>query len=55
MVIIQKVNVNVMTREEKGALYDDYLRQSDVLQRENSKIKSEYVINMPEHVEEKFI
>jgi len=55
VVIIQKVNVNVMTREEKGALYDDYLRQSDVLQRENSKIKSEYVINMPEHVEEKFI
>jgi hypothetical protein len=47
------VNVNVMTKEEKARLYDEYLRQSDKLQRENSKIKSEYVINMPEHIEEK--
>jgi hypothetical protein len=42
-----------MTKEEKARLYDEYLRQSDKLQRENSKIKSEYVINMPEHIEEK--
>ena len=36
-----------MTREEKARLYDDYIRESDRLQRENSKIKSEFVINMP--------
>jgi hypothetical protein len=44
-----------MTREEKGALYDDYLRESDKLQRENSKLKSEYIVNVPEHIEEKIL
>lgn len=52
MVIIQTVNVNVMTREEKAVLYDDYVRESDRLQRENSKIKSEYVFNMPPNMQE---
>jgi hypothetical protein len=37
-----------MTQEEKARLYDDYVRQGDVLQREISKIKSQYPINMPE-------
>lgn len=49
------VNVNVMTREEKGALYDDYLRQSDKLQKENSSLKSQYVINIPEHIENRIL
>ena len=53
--ITQKVNVNVMTREDKGKLYDEYLRESDYLQRENSKLKSEYIVNVPEHIEQKIL
>jgi len=49
------VNVNVMTREDKGKLYDEYLRESDYLQRENSKLKSEYIVNVPEHIEQKIL
>lgn len=45
-------NVNVMTREDKARLYDEYIRESDRLQRENSKIKSEYVINIPPNMQE---
>lgn len=37
-----------MKSEDKGELYDDYIRQGDVLQREISKIKSEYPVNIPE-------
>jgi hypothetical protein len=55
VVITQMVNVNVMTREDKGKLYDEYLRESDKLQRENSKLKSEYVVNIPEHVETRIL
>lgn len=55
VVITQMVIVNVMTREEKGKLYDEYLRESDILQRENSKIKSEYVVNIPEHIEQRLL
>lgn len=55
MVITQTVNVNVMTREDKGKLYDEYLRESDYLQRENSKLKSEYIVNVPEHIEQKIL
>jgi hypothetical protein len=54
-VITQTVNVNVMTREDKGKLYDEYLRQSDKLQRENSRLKSQYVINIPEDVEQRIL
>ena len=46
------VNVSVMTREEKAVLYDNYLRESDRLQREISKIKSEYVFNIPPNMQE---
>lgn len=52
MVITQAVTVNVMTREDKARLYDEYIRESDRLQRENSKIKSEYVINIPPNMQE---
>jgi hypothetical protein len=44
-----------MNSVDKGKLYDEYLRESDYLQRENSKLKSEYVVNIPEDVEEKII
>jgi len=40
-----------MTQTEKAALYDELLRQSDALQRRNSKLKSEYIVNVPQHVE----
>ena len=55
VVITQMVIVNVMTREDKGKLYDEYLRESDYLQRENSKLKSEYVVNIPEHIEQRLL
>lgn len=55
VVITQTVNVNVMTREDKGRMYDEYLRESDKLQRENSRLKSQYVINIPEDVEQKIL
>jgi hypothetical protein len=52
VVITQTVTVSVMTREEKAVLYDNYIRESDRLQRENSKIKSEYVFNIPPNMQE---
>lgn len=36
-----------MTNENKAEIYDNCLRESDRLQRENSKIKSEYAGNIP--------
>ncbi len=39
-----------MTNKDKAAVYDDLLRESDFLQRENSKLRSEYPINPPQHV-----
>lgn len=42
------LNLNKMTNEEKGVVYDDCIRESERLQRINSKIKSEYVGNIPE-------
>jgi len=41
-----------MNREDKARLYDEYVRESDILQRENSKIKSEYVFNVPQNMQE---
>lgn len=40
-----------MTNEEKARFYDDCIRESDKLQRENSKIKSEHAGNIPSHLE----
>jgi hypothetical protein len=51
VVITQTVNVNVMNREDKARLYDEYIRESDILQRENSKIKSEHVFNVPQNMQ----
>ena len=42
-----------MTQEEKAILYDNCIRESDSLQRENSKLKSEYITNVPLEVERK--
>ena len=36
------VNVNIMTNEQKAMVYDDCIRESERLQRINSKFKSDY-------------
>ena len=36
-----------MTNEDKSVLYDKYLRQIYTLQNENSRIKSENILNIP--------
>ncbi len=36
-----------MTTAEKAIAYDDLVRESDRIQRENSKLKSQYVTNIP--------
>lgn len=36
-----------MTNQEKAQVYDNLIRESDHLQRINSKLKSEYVTNIP--------
>ena len=41
-----------MDNKDKARIYDDCLRESDKLQRENSKLKSEYVSNIPPHIQE---
>lgn len=41
-----------MDNNQKAAIYDECVRESDRLQRENSKIKSEYATNIPQHLQE---
>ena len=41
-----------MDNAQKAIIYDDLVRESDRLQRINSKIKSEYVGNIPPHLQE---
>ena len=36
-----------MNNDEKAMIYDNLLRESDKLQRENSKLKSEHAGNIP--------
>ena len=38
-----------MINEEKGKLYDKYLAEVDIIQRQISKLKSQYVVNIPEN------
>jgi len=45
--------MNNMNNEDKAIIYDNCLRESDALQKENSKIKSEYAGNIPPHLQEK--
>jgi hypothetical protein len=42
-----------MNNEEKALIYDECIRESDRLQREISKIKSEYVVNIPLELQER--
>lgn len=41
-----------MDNNQKAIIYDECVRESDILQRENSKIKSEYVTNIPPYLQE---
>lgn len=41
-----------MDNLQKAQIYDECLRQSDALQRENSKFKSEYAGNIPQNIQE---
>jgi hypothetical protein len=40
-----------MTNQEKAIIYDQLIFESDKLQRENSKLKSQYVGNIPQDVQ----
>lgn len=41
-----------MNKEEKAQVYDNLIRESDMLQRTNSRLKSEYVGNIPPNIQE---
>ena len=40
-----------MDNNQKAAIYDECIRESDKLQRENSKIMSENPISIPPHLQ----
>jgi hypothetical protein len=42
-----------MTNQEKAIAYDNYIRESDYLQRENSNLKSTHTGNIPPNIMEK--
>jgi len=42
-----------MTNQEKAIAYDNCIRESDILQRENSKLKSQHTTNVPPDVQKK--
>lgn len=39
-----------LSQEEKAKIYDACIRESDELQRINSKLKSAYMFNAPVHI-----
>ena len=41
----------MLTNEDKAKIYDELIRESDRLQRINSKLKSEHVFNVPPQVQ----
>jgi len=41
-----------MDNNQKAAIYEECVRESDRLQRENSRIKSENAGNIPPHLQE---
>ena len=49
---MELVNVKNMTNEKRAEIYDNCLRESDQLQRENSKLKSEFAGNIPLNIQE---
>jgi hypothetical protein len=40
-----------MNNSEKARIYEECIRDSDKLQRENSNLKSQYAGNIPPHVQ----
>lgn len=40
-----------MTNQQKAALYDQLIRESDALQRANSRLKSQHVTNIPPDIQ----
>ena len=50
--VVVTVNVNQMNNQDKAIIYDNCLRESDALQRANSKLKSEWAGNIPPQVQE---
>jgi len=42
-----------MTNSEKAIIYDQLIRESDILQRENSKFNSQYLFNVPVEIQKK--
>lgn len=53
--MVSGINVKKMrmNNNEKANLYDQYVRQASILEREISALKSQYVINIPENVQKK--
>jgi hypothetical protein len=50
--VVVIVIVVKMNNQDKAAIYDNCLRESDALQRQNSKLKSEYAGNIPPQIQE---
>ena len=42
---------NELTREQKAQIYDNLIYESDKYQRLNSKLKAEYVTNIPPNIQ----
>ena len=40
-----------MTNEQKARVYDELLRENDFYARKISKLKSEYVTNIPDNIQ----
>ena len=40
-----------LSQDEKARLYEQYVNQAGQLERENSKLKSQYVVNIPENIQ----
>jgi hypothetical protein len=49
---VEIVIVVNMNNQDKAIIYDNCLRESDSLQRQNSKLKSEYVGNIPNNIQQ---
>lgn len=50
--MVEIVIVVSMNNQDKAVIYDNCLRESDMLQRQNSKLKSEYAGNIPHNIQE---
>lgn len=42
-----------MNNSQKAALYDQWIREAEFIQRENSKLKSENTLNIPPAIQKK--